>query len=99
MPLYEYVCPLGHTMEKIGGLDASSAPCFCGGKAYRNQVNEIQVGTKEQKYRVSDFTEASAEIDHAYSAAEKQEGQPVKRPDLYKAGLAEARRRGAKVRT
>ena len=96
--LYEYNCPLGHTVEKIGGLAARSAPCFCGQKAYRSEVNYVFVGTKEQKYRVSDFVEASSEIDHAYSSVEKTEGKPVKRPDLYKAGLKEAKRRGAKVR-
>ena len=98
MPLYQYVCPLGHTTEKIGGLGDSLAPCFCGSTGYRLEVNRITVGTKERKYRVSDFIEASSEIDHAYASAEQANGVTLKRPDLYKAGLREAKKRGAKVR-
>ena len=98
MPLYEYVCSLGHTMERIGGLSDSTAPCsLCPEIAHRLEVNHVSIGTKEKKYRVSDFVEASSEIEHTFASAEQREGVPVKRPNLYKAGLKEANRRGAKV--
>ena len=81
----------------LGRLDDVSASCPCGQKARRNQVNRISVGTKEKKYRVSDVVEASQEIDHAYTRAEAY-GAPVRRANLWKMGLAEAKRRGAKLR-
>ena len=85
MPLYEYVCPLGHTTEKIGGLEATSAPCLCGERAYRVEVNHFaMVGpVKEARSDVRNFQEASAEVDYHYTKAEN-EGMPVKRPNLWK---------------
>lgn len=98
--LYEYVCPGGHVTEKRGGLGDVRAPCSqCNRLSQRRGFNFVSIGTKEKKYRVSDFIEASSEIDHAYSTVEKTEGKSVKRPNLYKRGLAEAHRRDPKVRT
>ena len=48
------------------------------------------------KYRLSDFQEASAELDHAASQIEQREGRPVKVPSPYKAGRRKAEAMGAK---
>ena len=50
------------------------------------------------KYRVSDFQEAAAEIDHAVSQVEQREGKSVKIPSLYKVGRRKAEKMGAKIR-
>lgn len=115
MPTYDYTCGLGHTTEERRGLDESSIPCpFCGDTAHREAVNQYvatitetggkqfpKYRTKDEKgrYRVSNFQEASEEINHAYEKEEKKEGREIPRPDLYRKGLAEAQRRGAKLRT
>lgn len=99
--IYEYVCDEGHVTTKRGGPDDRSAPCACGLKGERRPfyltaiVGETVM--KEQKYRVSEFQEASAEVDYAYSQAEK-DGVPVKRPDYYKIAKQRAAARGAKLR-
>ena len=101
MPYYEYRCPAGHVFEKRGGYEDAVAACACGEAASRNPVNLTAiVGAtvmKPTKYRVSEFQEASAEVDYAYTKAES-EGQPVKRPDLWNAAKKEARKRGAPIR-
>lgn len=96
--MYEYVCPSGHTTEKIRGVGESSSPCFCGQASYRLSVYHVNIGQREQKYRVSDVVEASSEIDYAYTSAEQANGVTLKRPSPFKAGVAEAKKRGAKVR-
>ena len=96
---YEYRCPDGHVTEKKGGVDDVHAPCSaCNRQARRREFNlPVIVGEmREQKYRVSEFLEASQEVDYLFTRAEN-EGVAVKRPNLYKAGLREARRRGAKL--
>jgi len=35
MPLYEYVCRLGHMTERRAGYDDSSILCFCADLAFR----------------------------------------------------------------
>ena len=97
--LYDYVCPSGHVTEKRGGVSDIHTPCSqCNRLSQRRGFNFISIGTKEKKYRVSDFIEASSEMDYAYSTVEKTEGRPVKRPNLYKRGLIEANKRDPKVR-
>ena len=115
MPVYDYVCGLGHIHEERRGYEESSTPCAsCGGPAQRQAVYQYQstitetggnsyprldnAKSKDGKYRVSDFQEASAEIDYAASRIEQREGKPVKTPSPYKAGLRKAARMGAKVR-
>ncbi len=115
MPVYDYVCGLGHTHEERRGYEESSAPCASCGKpaqrvavyAYQSTITETggnsyprldNAKSKDGKYRVSDFQEASAEIDYAASRIEQREGKPVKTPSSYKAGLRKAARMGAKVR-
>ena len=99
---YEYTCPEGHVTEKKGGVEDIHTPCSgCNRKARRRVFNLASIvgGTvmKEQKYRVSEFMEASQEVDYYHTKAENK-GMPVKRPDLWKQAQREARRRGAKVR-
>ena len=81
--------------------DATSPCSACNRLARRREFNlPVLVGAtvmKEQKYRVSEFVEASQEVDYHYTKAEN-EGMPVKRPDLWGQAKQEARRRGAKVR-
>ena len=66
-----------------------------GGNSYPRLDN---AKSKDGKYRVSDFQEASAELDYAASRIEQREGKPVKTPNPYKAGLKKAARMSAKVR-
>ena len=96
--LYDYVCPSGHVTEKRGGVSDIHTPCSqCNRLSQRRGFNLVSIGTKEKKYRVSEFMEASQEVDYHHTRAEN-DGMPVKRPNLYKEGLREAKRRGAKVR-
>ena len=99
---YEYTCPNGHVTEKRGGVADATSPCpRCDGVAERRQFNLVPIlGStvmKEQKYRVSEFMEASQEINYGYAKAEN-EGMPVKRPDLWGQAKAKARKQGAKLR-
>ena len=100
MPLYQYVCPSGHTTERIRGLEESTAPCLCGQEARRSEVNHFAISTpepyKEERGGVRDFVEASQEVDYHYTKAENN-GVPVKRPNLYQRGLSRAKKMGAKV--
>lgn len=101
MPLYEYSCG-DHTTEKRAGYDVERIPCpLCGADAPRRGFNLVSsviregatnVKNAKGKYLVSDFQEASQELDYAA----KKDG--VELPNLYKAGLKEAKRRGAKIR-
>jgi len=96
MPLYQYVCPSGHTTERIRGLEESTAPCLCGLTASRAEVNLFAVvgaePVKETRSDVRSFQEASAEVDYHYTKAENK-GMPVKRPNLWE--KAKQRRRNA----
>ena len=115
MPVYDYVCGLGHKHEERRGYEESSIPCVsCSEPAQRQAVYAYQstitetggssyprldnAKSKDGKYRVSNFQEASAEIDYAASRIEEREGEPVKIPSLYKAGRRRAEKMGAKVR-
>jgi putative FmdB family regulatory protein len=93
MPVYDYSClACGQTSEARRGLDVESIPCpACGGKAKRETVYRLALGTKEKKYRVSEFLEASQEIDHTYSQVERREGRTVKRPNFYKNAVKKVR--------
>ena len=87
MPLYRYVCPSGHTAERIRGFSERRTPCACGQMSVRSEVNHFAVvGSepfKESRADVRCFQEASMEVDHAYTKAEDK-GMPVKRPNLWK---------------
>lgn len=108
MPLYDFVCRDGHTTEAVRGYEVSSIPCpLCGESAYRCEVNHVsfqmrdadtEVKDRKGRYHVSRFKEAADEIDYEYTKVEKKEGREVKAPSFYKAGLKEAKRRGAKLR-
>jgi putative FmdB family regulatory protein len=108
VPVYDYECPKCGYFEARRGVEESFTPCsVCGTPAKREAVYAYQSTITESggnsypsknakdhrgRVRVSDFQEASAEIDHAYSQAEKREGQPIKSPNLYKAGIRRARK-------
>jgi hypothetical protein len=99
MPYYDFICECGEVTEARAGYDAGAMPCpACGQSARRSAIHQIALGTKEKKYRVSDFQEASQELDYSHSQQEQREGRRVKMPSPYKAGLREAARRGAKIR-
>lgn len=94
MPLYQYVCPSGHTAERIRGFSERRTPCACGQMSVRAEVNRFAiVGSepyKETRADVRGFQEASMEVDYHYTKAEDK-GMPVKRPNLWK----EAKKRAA----
>ncbi len=94
MPVYQYVCGLGHTHEERRGYEVSSVPCAsCGKPAQRESVYSVAAIGTEKKYRVSDVVEASQEMDYAHTRQEQQEGRKLKWRSPYKAGIREARRR------
>ena len=114
MPVYDFACKCGEVTEARVGYETSSLPCpACGTPARRVAVYAYQSTITETgsyprldnakspdgKYRLSNFQEASAEIDYAASRIEQREGKPVKIPSAYKAGRREAERMGAKRRT
>ncbi len=94
MPYYDFACKCGEVTEARAGYETKSLPCpACGQIATRSAIYQIALGTKEKKYRVSEFQEASQELDHAHVRQEQREGREVKWPSPYKAGIREARRR------
>ena len=77
MPWYEYECPSGHLTERRGGVEDSHTPCpDCSQQAKRREFNlAALVGAtvmKAQKYRVSEYIEASQEVDYHYTKAENE---------------------------
>ena len=101
MPIYDLICESGHVTTKRGGYDLVSAPCACGATARRRPFNHVAIVgetvMKAQSYGVANFEEASAEVDYHYSKAENN-GDPVKRPNLWKQGKKKAKAMGAKIR-
>jgi hypothetical protein len=99
VPIYNFACECGEVTEARAGYETGSLPCpACGQAATRSAVYQIALGTKEKKYRVTEFQEASQELEYAHGQQERREGRKVKWPSPYKAGLKEAARRGARIR-
>jgi len=75
MPLYDFIDEVGHTTEAVRGYGVASIPCpRCGADAPRKEFNLVssvirEGGTRAKsakgKYLVSDFQEASQELEHA----------------------------------
>ena len=109
MPTYQYRCECGLQWEQQAGYDDSALTCErCGrwasrAEVYRDQYMSAETGPKggskseppreEKSYRhaYKEFQEASQELDYAYTKAE------VKPPSYYKAGVRQAKKRGAKI--
>ncbi len=85
----------GAPAQRVAIYAYQSTIAETGGNSYPRLDN---AKSKDGKYRVSDFQEASAEIDYAATQIEKREGKPVTVPSAYKAGLRKAAKMGAKVR-
>ncbi len=108
MPLYDFKCPSGHVTERLKGYGVESIPCpYCCAPAHRRGYNTVSVELREAATEVKDkdgrvnvtrFKEASEEVAYGYEKAEQREGVKIKSPNLYKAGLREAKRKGAKLR-
>lgn len=114
MPRYDYACTCGSVVEEVQGYDVAVIPCpSCGGKAQRLAIYAYQsirgdtvpkgqatragnVKSPKGKYRVSLFQEACDEV--AYDNSKREGAGLSLAPNLYKAGLDEARRRGASIR-
>lgn len=72
--------------------------CACGQSAERQSVNRVAatglapVPSIEKNYRreFADYREASQEVDYHYTRAETN-GDPVKAPDLFTAGVQRAK--------
>lgn len=102
------------TEERWQGVDDEFASCsLCGGTAHRafcsglpairgetvgQSFSTSKVKDAKGRYRLSEFQEASETVADGYARAERREGRKLPRPDPYKAGIREARRRGAKIR-
>ena len=104
MPNFLFRCPNGHESDLLRHRDTVEVPCACGATARRAEVNRIavvgfaEIPRGEENYRreFADFREASAEVDYHYTKAEDA-GTPIKRPNLFQAGLAKARKMGVKI--
>ena len=95
MPFYEYRCEADHVFERRATFSEDVAACACGKQAKRAEVNRVAiVGAPSPKIPVSTLHEASAEVDYHYSKAEKERGEKVARPNLWKQAKAIARQRG-----
>jgi len=103
MPNFLFRCPNGHESELLRHRDTVEVACACGAAARRAEVNHVAVTgfaetpRDQRNYRreFADFKEASAEVDYHYTKAEDS-GMPVKRPNLFRAGLAKAEKMGAR---
>ena len=112
MPRYDYQCDRDHVTEAVGGFDSVFITCNCGLPAmrvavYRDQFihaetgpkggrkNDVPRDEKDLRKPYREFREASQEVEYAYS---KTDDPNVKAPDLYKAGVQKAKKRGVKVR-
>ena len=96
--IYEYRCPRGHVTTKRGGLDDASSPCGCGLTVQRKPFNlaSIRGDTVAGTYSVSEFMEATQEVDYHYAKAQA-DGMPVRRPDPWAIAKREARKRNPKI--
>lgn len=105
----------GTVTETRQGFETASIPCRCGAIAqrvgvYREQFIQAEtgpVGGKKNEIppsdirlgrEVSEFQEASKEVAYHYDKAET-EGVTVKRPNLFKRGMREARKKNPKIAT
>lgn len=61
--------------------------------------NEPPRDEKDLRQPFRQYQEASQEIEYAYNSAEQKSGETLKRPDYYKEGVRQAKKRGAKIRT
>jgi len=90
-------CPAcGQPARRVAVYESQFTITETGGHSYPRLNN---AKSEKGKYRVSDFLEASAELDHAAGVIEKREGKPVKVPSFYKAGLKKAEKMGARGKT
>lgn len=89
MPLYEFVCPAGHSTEKRTTSYALVAIiCDCGATAQRQSVNRVNFGgfakTPQHQYDFHDdyrrFREASEGLDDAVSRVERDTGDKLNSP-------------------
>lgn len=112
MPRYDYRCPANHRFEEYAGFDDDTMLCVCGQTAtrigvYHDQYISCETGPKggtrseppreEKSYRheFKRFQEAASEIDYAHSRVDDPK---VKPPNMWKAGLRQAKKQGAKIR-
>lgn len=71
-------------------IQAETGPI--GGKKTAPPPDQIDL-----RQSVSEFQEASAEVEHAYQKTEAETGKKIAMPNLYKEGLRRARKQGAAI--
>lgn len=108
MAIYDYTCmSCGRTREERGRYSDTEIVCTgCGGPAKRRSVyltsnvtdSGATVPLSDRRYNVSEFQEASGEINHAHVKAENEQGRKLESPDLYRAGVERARQMGVPIR-
>ena len=99
MPTYEYVCAGRHTTTQRGGYDSTHIPCaICGKQATRAPFNWSYIHGAEPSGKLNvdqldpeRFLDTAEEVDYAYTKADNETSQKLKRPKGYKAGLVRAR--------
>ena len=89
----------------ICGRDAQRVPFYesqfiIGETVARGVTKATREGNIKDKHgrtRVSLFQEAASELAYAHERAEETAGKKLPQPDLFRAGLREAQRRGARL--
>jgi putative FmdB family regulatory protein len=103
MPIYDYICELGHKVELRRGMDITSISCpLCDKPALRvpfsQGLNIICHGRKpEIRNTYKNYQEASAEIDYVCNKFESETNAKV--PDLGLWQQAKQKARGQGINT
>jgi len=93
MPLYDYRCTRGHTVERFQPSTVYALACsVCGNPADRAPAHRVAIvgPTTDTRGMFRRFQEASADMDHAASRIEANTGQPVATPDWWSAAKQRA---------
>ena len=100
MPIYDFTCELGcGTHEKRVAYEVDESGCpECGGLAHRKSVyltanilESAPVPLGDRRYNVSQFREASEELEHNHEREEQLRGKTLKAPSPLKYAMRKAK--------
>ena len=98
MPLYDFTCESGHTIERLVSRNTETLFCECGKPSSRGAVYAIGVSgfartpVAQREIKTRAFNEASAELEYAHSRRTNVDGSPAPAPPLWRVAKAEAKR-------
>ena len=99
MPLYDYVCAHGHSVELRQPMEVAIVQCeLCGEEAWRVAVHyfgfsgfaRTPVADREYGADFKRFTEASAELDYKHGRLQESAGRPLPTPPLFRRAVSRA---------